>query len=65
MNSLYYRFDLISLNQLLIEKNKVFTESLKEGRNHSELVNIYGEIREIYDEICSRKKTPPPIELFA
>ena len=44
--------ELITMNELLIEKNKAFAEAMKAGRPHKELVAIYNEVKEIFNSIA-------------
>ena len=48
--------DIQDLQVLLINKNKEFTEAMKMGRKHAELVPIYEGIKEIYNAIVLQKK---------
>ena len=48
--------DIQDLQVLLINKNKEFTQAMKMGRRHADLVPIYEGIKEIYNAIVSQKK---------
>jgi len=51
------KLDIHDLQVLLINKNKEFTDAMKMGRKHAELVPIYEGIKEIYNAIVSQKKS--------
>jgi hypothetical protein len=44
--------ELITINALLIEKNRAFAAAMKAGRPHKELVQIFNEVKEIYQSIA-------------
>jgi hypothetical protein len=44
--------ELITINALLIEKNRAFAAAMKAGRPHHELVEIYNEVKDIYQSIA-------------
>jgi hypothetical protein len=44
--------ELITINALLIEKNRAFAAAMKAGRPHKELVEIYNEVKDIYQSIA-------------
>jgi hypothetical protein len=44
--------ELITINALLIEKNRAFAAAMKAGRPHKELVKIYNEVKDIYQSIA-------------
>jgi hypothetical protein len=44
--------ELITINALLIEKNRAFAAAMKAGRPHKELVAIFNEVKEIYQSIA-------------
>ncbi len=49
------RLELHDLQILLINKNREFTDAMKMGKKHKELVPIYEGIKEIYQAITTRK----------
>lgn len=40
--------DVLSLQSLFIDKNKAFTEALREKKPHKELVVLFSELKEYY-----------------
>jgi len=65
MNNIYYpslmsinqrEFEMMELAALLIDTNKQFTNALKAKRPHTELVEIYSQIKEIYNQINCLKE---------
>lgn len=53
--------ELHDLQILLINKNREFTDAMKMGKKHQELVPIYEGIKEIYHAITSRKRRQPAV----
>jgi hypothetical protein len=49
--------EIHDLQILLINKNREFTDAMKMGKKHKELVPIYEGIKEIYQAITSHKGT--------
>lgn len=47
---------LIHLNAQLVKQNKAFTQALKNQRPHVELVEIYTQVKVIYNEIRQYKQ---------
>jgi hypothetical protein len=52
MNEHIQTMELITINALLVEKNRAFARAMKAGRPHRELVEIYNEVKEIYNSIA-------------
>ena len=49
------RLEIHDLQMLLINKNKEFTDAMKMGKKHQELVPIYEGIKAIYHAIVERR----------
>jgi len=47
--------DLFLLQSLLVRKNKEFTEGMRTGKKHHELMALYNEIKNIYDLIFQHR----------
>jgi len=47
--------ELYILQSLLIRKNREFTDGMRLGKKHQELVSLYDEIKRIYDRIFQMK----------
>jgi len=47
--------DLFLLQSLLVRKNREFTEGMRTGKKHHELVALYNEIKNIYDLIFQKR----------
>jgi hypothetical protein len=50
------KMELLELSALLIAANKRFTDALKAKRPHSELIQLYNDIQEIYYQIKHLKE---------
>lgn len=51
------QMEVHDLQILLINKNREFTEAMKMGKKHKELVPIYEGIKAIYSAIVHRKNS--------
>jgi hypothetical protein len=48
--------DLFLLQSLLVRKNREFTEGMRTGKKHHELLQLYNEIKNIYDLIFQQRQ---------
>lgn len=51
-----YGQDLFLLQSLLVRKNREFTEGMRTGKKHHELLQLYNEIRNLYDLIFQQRQ---------
>lgn len=47
--------DLFLLQSLLVRKNKEFTDGMRTGKKHHELLALYNEIKHLYDLIFQQR----------
>lgn len=56
----FKEFDQFYLSELLLVKNKEFTDGMKKGKKSKELSGLYDEIKMIYQELKHRRFVRQP-----
>lgn len=59
MQQEYAHLNYFELHDLLIYRNKEFTQAIKAGKKQEELQSIYEGIQTVYSFIRSQKMRPP------